>query len=123
METHLDPSSDNELIWKEKEDDVYINLASTYLNIVAYLYDHKSKLIEKWSRTVKAEYKSLFVTDNYTLLFYIYRGVLTDYKNKTMHLEIKVIRQITDLGLEDDEEHLVAEYDLKVGTSKMDELQ
>jgi hypothetical protein len=123
MEVHLDPSSDNELIFKEKVSDVYINLATTYSNVVAYMYDHKSKLIEKWSRETQSSYRSMFATDNYTLMFYTYRGLLTDYKNKTVHLEIKVVKEVIDRDLDDNEEHLVAEYDLRVGDTKMEELQ
>lgn len=115
----LDPSSDNLHVFKEKVNGVYVNLASTYSNVVAYLYNESGDEIKKWSRELQAGYDSIYATDNYTLEFYIYRELLINYKGKTVKLEIKAIRNVASRGLTDDKEHSLGWIQKKVGESKM----
>jgi hypothetical protein len=119
----LDPSTDNNLLFKEKISDVYVNLAATYSNIVAYAYDENGTLFDKWSRTVQVGYKTIFVIDNETVEFYIERGSLITMKSKKVHLEIKVIQNVISKELTDDKEHTDYEYDLMVGDTKMESLE
>ena len=115
----VDPSSDNRLTIKEKVNDVYIDLAATYANVVAYLYDSTNDLIKKWSREAQTGYESLYVVDAYTLEFYIERGFLTAYKGGKVTIEVKTVETVASKGLTNDEEHLLASGKLSVGKSNM----
>jgi len=117
---HLDPSSDNKLTIKEQlTSSTYVNLAITYANVVAYLYDLANTIIKKWSRETQSGYETLYAPDVYTLEFYIERGDLDDYQAKKVRLEIKTVETVASRGLEDDEEHLLGSQVLIVGESNM----
>ena len=114
----LDPSSDNALFFKEKISEAYIDLSTTYSNVKAYMYDQNGSIIGKWSRETLVGYDTMFATDVYTLMFYAYRRLLENYKRQSVHLELRVIKPTADKDLEGDEEHIVYECDLMVGSTK-----
>jgi hypothetical protein len=118
--SYLDISSDNLLLIEEEINDVAVNLATTYENIVAYLWDVSDTLIDKWSRETQSGYRTIYVIDNYSCEFYIYRGLISTMKNKKVHLEIKVIKSVASRDLDDDLEHTLYEGDFSVSESKME---
>ena len=113
----LDPSSDNKLTFKEKVSGSYVNLATVYENVVAYLYDG-STVVDKWSRETQTGYKYMYATDNYTLEFYITRGILTNYKTRSLKFEIKVIKSVEGRALTDNKEHTLGVITLDVGKTE-----
>ncbi len=114
----LDPSSDNKLVFKEKVSGAYINLTTTYSNVVAYLYD-STTVVNKWSRTAQTGYDLMYATDVYTLEFYVERGTVDDYKGKALRLELKVVKAVTGRGLTSNVEHTLGKFSLNVDTTEM----
>ena len=117
----LDASSDNQCLIKEKSSGTYINLTSTYYNVVAYLYDRDDTLIQKWSYLAQSGYKSIYSVDSTTMEFYIRREDVKDRQGETVRLEVKTVKSTAGRGLTSDREHLLASKILQVSDSKTED--
>jgi len=115
----IDPSTDNKLSFRESINDVYVDLSTTYANLVAYLYDCEDNIVTKFSRETQAGYETIFAPSTTQADLYIERGTIDDYIEQNMILEWKSVEDVASRNLGDNQEHLLTRISLKVQKSNM----